>query len=176
MNGFTYPEVGATHGDGPLPAGYNHLRRRMRVGSGEPAFETAAAAVLEWRMHEGMHVRPKADRPRAEPGAQVTVSLGLGRFSLHAPCEVVWTVDEPRRKGFAYGTVSGHPERGEEAFLVDWDEQDAVWLTITAFSVGAAWFTRMAGPFVPVLQNTYALCCGMVLRKLVRAAGATAAR
>ena len=175
MNGFTYPEVGATQTDGPLPEGYNHLRRTMRVGSGDLAFQPAAAAVLAWRMHAGMRVRPQADRPRAEPGARVTLSLGIGRCSLHAPCEVVWAVEEPRRQGFAYGTLPGHPERGEEAFLVEWDEQDAVWLTIFAFSVGRAWFTRLAGPFVPVLQNAYALCCGVVVRRLVHAAEASAA-
>lgn len=92
-------------------------------------------------------------------------------MSLRAPCEVVWTIDEPRRRGFAYGTLPGHPERGEEAFVADWDEDDAVWLTITAFSTGARWFARLAAPLVPLFQNGYALCCGMVIRRLIRAAG-----
>ena len=95
---LTYPEVGATRGDGPLPSGYHHLHRRMRVGSGEAAFRVAADAVLSWRMHEGMHVHPQSDRPRAEPSAKVVMHLGLGPrlVVLQAPCEVVWTIDEPR--------------------------------------------------------------------------------
>ncbi|MBR7829168.1 DUF1990 domain-containing protein [Actinospica sp. MGRD01-02] len=167
MNRFTYREVGATREGGALPEGYNHLRRRMRIGSGARAFELAGAAVVEWRMHSGMHVRPRADRPRAEPGTRVTLFLGIGRLSLTAPCEVVWTVDEPRRRGFAYGTLPGHPECGEESFVVDWAEDDSVWLSITAFSVGGRWFTRAAGPLVVVFQNAYALACGAVLRRLV---------
>ena len=170
MNGFTYSEVGATKAGGLTPEGYNRLWRKMRVGTGRAAFEEASAAVLDWRMHKGMHVRPRADRPRAEPGARVTLSLGVGRFSLQAPCEVVWAADEPRLKGFAYGTLAGHPERGEEAFFVEWAEDDGVWLTITAFSVGVTWYTRIAGPMVPVLQNVYALCCGAVIRRIVRTA------
>jgi uncharacterized protein (UPF0548 family) len=153
-----------------LPGGYNHLHRRMRIGSGGQAFELAGAAVLEWRMHAGMHVRPRADWPRAEPGARVTLFLGVGRLSLTAPCEVVWMVDEPRRKGFAYGTLPGHPECGEESFIVDWTKDDFVWLTITAFSTGGRWFTRAAGPLVVPLQNAYALGCGAVLRRLIRLA------
>ena len=170
MGEFTYPEVGATRGDGPLPSGYNHLYRRMRVGAGEAAFQEAADAVLSWRMHEGMRVRPQADNPRAVPGARVWLHLALPPrlVVVRAPCEVVWAVDEPRTKGFAYGTLRGHPERGEEAFVVDWDEDDSVWLTIKAFSNGARWFTKAAGPIVPVLQNAYALCCGAVIRRLIR--------
>ena len=170
MGEFTYLEVGATRGAGPLPGGYNHLYRRMRVGAGEAAFREAADAVLGWRMHEGMRVHPQADRPRAEPGAKVWLRLALlpRLVVLHAPCEVVWAVDEPRNAGFAYGTLRGHPERGEEAFVVDWDDDDSVWLTIKAFSNGALWYTKAAGPIVPVLQNAYALCCGAVVRRLVR--------
>jgi uncharacterized protein (UPF0548 family) len=176
MSGFTYPEVGATGGGGALPAGYRHLERRMRVGTGERAFEVAAAAVVEWRLHAGMRVRPRADRARAEPGARVTVYLGPRRpawLCLEAPCEVVWAADEPTRRGFAYGTLPGHPERGEESFIVERDASDAVWLTVRAFSVGARWYTRAAGPLVPVFQHAYALGCGAVLRRLTRSAAST---
>lgn len=173
-SGLTYAEVGATRFDEALPAGYRHLEHRMRIGHGRTAFEAAGEAVVTFRMHQAMHVRPHADAPRAVPGARVTVFLGPGRLSVRAPCEVVWAVDEPRRRGFAYGTLPGHPERGEESFIVDWDEQDAVWLTIRAFSVGGRWYSRAAGPLVPLLQHSYALCCGAVVRRLLRAAAVAA--
>lgn len=176
MSGFTYEEVGATRDAGPLPDGYRHLRHRMRVGRGGAAFDCAAAAVLEWRMHAGMHVRPQADCSRAEPGATVTIFLGFGRWSLSAPCEIVWVVDEPRRKGFAYGTLQGHPERGEESFVVERDERDVVWLTITGFSRAGKWYTKVAGPLAVLLQHVYALCCGAVVRGMVRSTVASATR
>ena len=197
MSGFTYPEVGTTRDGGPLPSGYRYLEHRMRVGTGQRAFAAVGDAVLDWRLHAGMHVRPRADRARAEPGARVTVRLGLTRpgwLGISAPCEVVWAVDEPRRRGFAYGTLPGHPECGEEVFLVEWDGPDAtpggesggsgpgdgdpegrgaVWLTVRAFSVGAKRYTRAAGPLVPLLQHSYALTCGVVLRRLTRSAVST---
>jgi uncharacterized protein (UPF0548 family) len=37
---------------------------------------------------------------------------------MRAPCRVIYTITEPRRKGFAYGTLPGHPESGEEAFTI----------------------------------------------------------
>jgi uncharacterized protein (UPF0548 family) len=37
---------------------------------------------------------------------------------LQAPCRVVYVIDEPDIRGFAYGTPPGHPESGEERFAV----------------------------------------------------------
>ena len=50
------------------------------------------------------------------------------------PARVVYVIDEPDRKGFAYGTLPGHPERGEESFIVEYRDDDSVWLVIRAFS------------------------------------------
>lgn len=169
MSEFTYPEVGATHGDGPLPAGYHHLRHRMRIGKGEAAFHGAADAVLEWRMHKELRLHPQADHIRAEPEANVWLHIGTRHLVLiRVHCRIVWVVDEPRRKGFAYGTMPRHPERGEEAFVLQWEDDDSVWLTIRAFSRAAKWYTRLAGPLVPLFQHVYALCCATALRRLLR--------
>ncbi len=45
---------------------------------------------------------------------QVVVLMGerLGPVWVHAPCRVVRIVDAPSRRGFADGTLAGHPERG----------------------------------------------------------------
>ncbi|HEV3172674.1 MAG TPA: DUF1990 domain-containing protein [Actinocrinis sp.] len=164
---FTYPELAATRDPSALPPGYNHLHHRAAIGTGRRAFTVAGSAVVEWRMHEGMHVRPKADAPRAEPGVSLTLTLGAWPLSVTAPCRVVWTVDTDRAIGFAYGTLPGHPERGEEAFLVELADDGTVHFTITAFSRPGAWYTQAAGPVVPVLQRAYARACAKVLRRVV---------
>ncbi len=56
----------------------------------------------------------------------------LGPVWVHAPCRVVRVVDALGRRRFAYGTLAGHPERGEEAFVVELDDTGAVWLAVTA--------------------------------------------
>jgi uncharacterized protein (UPF0548 family) len=165
MSRFSYPEVGATRDDS-LPAGYRHLRERLPIGHGAKVFEAASEAVLSWAMHRALPVGIESGGRSAEPGVTAVVRLGLGPLSVLAPCEVVWAVHGQRLAGFAYGTLRGHPEIGEEAFLVELDDSDDVWLTVIAFSRPGAWFTRLAGPLVGPMQRVYARRCAAVLRRL----------
>ncbi|WP_324789652.1 DUF1990 domain-containing protein [Streptomyces sp. H51] len=160
---FTYDDVGATRRDGFCPPGFHHLRVRTRLGEGEEVFRRAAQAVLTWEMHRSMGVGIDAAADRAAPGVHVTVTLA---GVIKAPCRVAWTVEEPRRAGWAYGTLAGHPECGEEAFVVDRTGDGTVWLTVTAFSRPAKWYAKAGGPATRGLQHAYAHRCGKVLRKL----------
>jgi uncharacterized protein (UPF0548 family) len=165
LSPLTYPEVGATR-DGPLPAGYRHLRYRTPLGAG--VFDVAADAVLTWRMHRAAGVRVTASAPRAEVGVTLVSGLGVGPLRLNAPSEVVWVVDDGRRAGFGYGSLAGHPARGEEAFLVERGDDGQVWFSVTAFSRPAGWLMRGAGPAAVAVQHAYVRRCGAVLRRLCR--------
>jgi uncharacterized protein (UPF0548 family) len=165
---LTYREIGATR-DPDLPKGYRHLRYRKALG--RDVLAAAGEAVLTWRMHREAGVRIEATAPRAATGVEVTSRLGIGPLRLTAPCEVVWTVEDDNRIGFGYGTLPGHPARGEEAFVVERDETGEVWLTITAFSLPATWYMKAAGPLAPVLQALYARRCGQVLKRLAHQQG-----
>jgi uncharacterized protein (UPF0548 family) len=158
---FTYEDVGATR-QGRCPKGFHPMRVRTRIGEGADVFRTAAGAVLSWQMHRAVGVTIDTTAEAARPGADVTVGLGW----IKAPCRVVWTVDEDDRAGFAYGTLPGHPECGEEAFVVERAGDGTVWLTVTAFSRPAARWVRAAGPSARVLQRAYARRCGAVLRRI----------
>ena len=146
---LTYDAVGATRGE--LPTGYHHTRRRVRVGTGSDVFDHAARAVSTWKMHRGSGLAVVVDGPAA-PGETVVLGLGLG-LMLVIPCRVVYVVDEPTRRGFAYGTLPNHPEEGEEAFVVTREEDDSVWLEITAFSRPAAALVRWSGPIGRKVQS-----------------------
>lgn len=170
---LSYPEHGATR-EGRLPDGYNHLRVEVPLGHGRAVLAAAGEAVTTFRMHRASGFGIRADAERAAPGVAIEVAVGLGPLHVTAPCRVVWTVDEEDRIGFAYGTRHGHPERGEEAFVVELRADGSVWFTVTAFSRPAALLTRLGGPLVPVLQRGYARHCGRTLRRLAtgsRAAG-----
>ncbi|GAA1580723.1 DUF1990 domain-containing protein [Actinoplanes couchii] len=158
---MTYPHVGATR-TGRLPGGYRHLRHRARIGTGQEVLDRAGAAVLAFRMHRAIGAGVTADAGRAAPGVLLTVRIG----PLRAPCEVVWTLEEGDRIGFAYGTRPGHPASGEEAFVVERDEHDRVWLTVTAFSRPASTLMRVVGPFGVAFQHVFARLCGLALRRL----------
>ncbi|MFJ5547919.1 DUF1990 family protein [Streptomyces sp. NPDC093225] len=166
---LSYPERGATLRT-PLPAGYHHLRHRARVGTGRAAFEAAGTAVTTFAMHRAAGLRVRADREHAEPGVRLANALGIGPLAFAVPCEVVWAAYERDLMGFAYGTRPGHPERGEESFVVELDADGAVWFTVTAFSRPATWYTRLAGPVVPFLQMRFARLCARRLRRIAGAA------
>ena len=87
------------------------------------------------------------------PNATLILGLGIGPLRLRAPCRVVYVVEEPRRGGFAYGTLAGHPESGEEAFIVEHHRTDAVSFTVTAFSRPAMRLARVAGPLGAIVQR-----------------------
>jgi uncharacterized protein (UPF0548 family) len=163
-----YPEVGATRHE-ELPDGYRHLRHQVLIGRGRDVFEAAGAAVTTWRMHREAGVRIRAGALRAEPGTAVECAIGVGPLRIDAPCRVVWTVYEAQRIGFAYGTLAGHPECGEESFVVELLPDDSVRFTVTAFSRPGRWYTRLAGPLVPLCQRLYARHCGRTLRRLAAA-------
>ncbi|MFD0686536.1 DUF1990 family protein [Actinomadura fibrosa] len=164
---FTYAEVGATY-NADRPDGYSHLRVRTLVGQGPAVMRNATDALMEFWMHRALPVRVNASAPRAAPGVSVEIGLGIGPFRVKAPCRIDWTRDEERRAGWAYGTLPGHPEIGEEAFVVHLDDEGDVWLTVTAFSRPAGTAARLAGPLLPVAQRAYARRCGSVLRRLSR--------
>ncbi|MEV7280476.1 DUF1990 domain-containing protein [Streptomyces sp. NPDC093111] len=165
-DGPSYPEVGATR-TRPLPAGYHHLHHTVRVGHGPGAYATAGAAVTTWRMHRASGARVTSEADRAEPGVTLEVAMGLGPVRFSAPCQVIWTAYTETETGFAYGTRTGHPECGEESFVVDLREDGSVWFTVTAFSRAAAWYTRLGGPVVRALQLAYARRLGRSLTGLV---------
>ena len=81
--------------------------------------------------------------------------LRMGFWPRRIPARVVYVVDEPRRRGFAYGTLPGHPERGEESFVVERLADDSVWLVIRAFSRPSGPLVWIGYPVARLLQAVY---------------------
>jgi uncharacterized protein (UPF0548 family) len=145
---FTYTDIGAS--SGRLPDGYHHLNESARIGTGRARFEEAAQAVMRWGMLRGAGARVRPSTEVAQVGSVVVVGLG----PVQAPCRVVYVIDEENRRGFAYGTLPGHPESGEEMFAVRYDpEDDAVYAEVVAFSRHGTWWSKAAGPVTSLLQR-----------------------
>jgi uncharacterized protein (UPF0548 family) len=148
---LTYAEVAGTRGD--LPPGYRHVRRSRVVAMGEAGLTAAASILLGWEMHRRASLSLRASRATVADGAVAVLRLGWGPVAVTAPVRVVYTVDEPHRRGFAYGTLPGHPESGEEAFVVELGEDGQVRVHITAFSRPASTLARAAGPVSHRVQD-----------------------
>jgi uncharacterized protein (UPF0548 family) len=148
---FTYPEVGATAG--PVPGGYDHIGYVTQIGAGQLRFEQAADALMHWGMQRGAGLRVHASSEVVTVGAVVVVGIAF----LHAPCRVVYVIDEPNLRGFAYGTLPGHPERGEERFAVRYDPVSAaVFAEVSSFSRPATAWSKAGQPILALAQRVIA--------------------
>ncbi|MBO0837200.1 MAG: DUF1990 domain-containing protein [Actinobacteria bacterium] len=148
---LTYSEVGATAGQ--MPAQYRHLTRRVVIGRGHRVFADAGNAVTSWQVQLRAGLSVSASSPTAQPGAVAMLGLGVGQLRIGAPCRVVYAVNQPHRRGFAYGTLPGHPESGEEAFIVELHEDDTVAFTVMAFSRPSTAVATAAGPVGRLIQS-----------------------
>ncbi|MPQ98564.1 DUF1990 family protein [Modestobacter sp. I12A-02628] len=163
---LTYPEIGATQ-RAELPEGYQHIERREVVGSGREDFERAAAAVFDWQAQRGSGLRVRATGPASQVGSLVLLTIGLPRLGLDIPCRVVWVVQQPDRRGFGYGTLPGHPESGEESFVVSLEPSGEVVFTMRAFARMASRLAKLGGP---VSTHVPPLALGLYTRAIRRAA------
>lgn len=148
---LTYPAVGATRSP-ELPSGYHHVDRTLRIGHGRRTFDHVAEGLLSWQMHRYAGMRP--DLAPIAPDTPTELLLGAGPVKLGIPCRIIYVTTDPARRGFAYGTLPGHPETGEEAFHVTIDPRDEVHAHIRAFSRPANLLVRLGGP-LPGLAQRY---------------------
>lgn len=144
-----YPGVGGTE-YGNAPEGYDRVLEEARLGTGLDLYRRVADGILAWELQRRAGLRVRADSPRVVAGAHVVSGFGVGPFRLPAPCQVVWVHEPapdgvPQSAGFGYGTLPGHPARGEEAFEVDINSKGEVWLKIRAFSRPSNWFYAAGG-------------------------------
>jgi len=151
-NDLSYAEVGATRGT--LPPGYVHDHESIDIGPFDRAgFDRATAALRSWQVQRGAGIAVFPGDDVAD-GATFALlyRLPVGGY-LTAAGRVTYVIDEPgRRFGFAYGTLPGHPERGEEAFTVA-AQDDRMRFEITAFSRPRHPLARIAAPLTRILQR-----------------------
>jgi uncharacterized protein (UPF0548 family) len=140
---LTYVEVGSTR-DLVLSTGYRSFQRSSALPP-DITFESARHDLLTWNVQRraGIRVSSTSD---VEPEAVVDLRLGIGPLSVPAPCRIVYVIEEPDRCGFAYGTLPGHPDSGEEAFVLSRDAAATITFTVTAFSRPDTVLSKLAGP------------------------------
>jgi uncharacterized protein (UPF0548 family) len=153
---LSYPEVGATRDRAPV--GYNVDHNRVRLGEGPKVFERAVSAIRQWKMFAMPWLKLCWPDAPIKAGATVAVlAAHFGFWSLNA-CRIVYelgTGTNADKYGFAYGTLTGHAEVGEERFSVEFHEEDgAVWYDLYSFSRPTG-LARLAYPFSRALQRRF---------------------
>ena len=154
---FSYSAVGASATT--PPAGFVVDRTRIKLGEGEAVYESASAALRRWDHFRLGWVDVWSPETPLEAGEVVAVmGRALGLWWLNC-CRIVYVVNEtgPIRKfGFAYGTLPGHVESGEERFVIEWNQGDnSVWYDILAFSRPSQVLIRLGSPIVRRMQKRF---------------------
>lgn len=151
MTTVTYAEVGATAGE--LPAGYHHVRLTRVIGHGREVFDRASDDLFAGLVQRRAGARIRLSDVPLREGTRVRMLVSVGPLSFRIPCLVVWAERSATSAGYAYGTLPGHPERGEERFALHLAPSGEVTFTITAFSAPGRWFTLLGGPLARLVQS-----------------------
>lgn len=142
----SYDHVGSTLD----PAVACHTRT---VELGRDNFDAGVSGLKAWACHRGIGASVHPEGAPIAVGVTVLVVLRVGPVRLLVPDRIVAVVHEPDRFGFAYGTLPGHPERGEEAFLVERHADGRTTATIRVAAQGDWLIARLASPIVRRLQR-----------------------
>lgn len=157
--------------------GYDVDHNRVRIGEGRGVFGRAVEALGRWDQFPAPWTRVLAPdgtpRPAVREGAEVAVLIHAAGLWWLNGARIVYTLDEEepvRRAGFAYGTLPGHVERGEERFSVELLGDGSVWYDVLAFSRPRYWMTRLAYPLARRLQRRFVVASQAAMRQAVREA------
>ena len=153
---FSYTAVGATATTPPVGFVVDHTR--IKLGEGEAVFQSGITALRRWDHFKLGWVDAWPEAP-IQPSEIVSVmGRALGMWWLNC-CRIVYVVNEsgPIKKfGFAYGTLPGHIESGEERFVIEWNQGDnSVWYDVLAFSRPNHILIRLGYPVVRRMQKRF---------------------
>ena len=147
---FSYADVGATAG--VAPGGFHSDSFETDLGADEDdRFHAARTAVLSWAPQRGAGITVYPNDPPVADRSFVLVLPLPGVGCAVAPARVVYVLDEDNRAGFAYGTLPGHPVRGEEAFVVV-RNGGRIFFRVVAFSRPGDLLGRLGGPIARMVQ------------------------
>jgi uncharacterized protein (UPF0548 family) len=163
---ISFPFVGATAGAPPRDYIVDHTR--VLLGSGEQTLDSARRALKAWRQFDLGWVEALPRETLIREGETIAiVAHAMGLWWLNA-CRIVYVVDEPRRFGFAYATLPGHVEQGEERFLVELDSRDgSVWYDILAISRPRHPLTWLGYPIARRFQRRFARDSAAAMQRCV---------
>lgn len=163
--GLTYTFAGVTLNDHTwrtsVPAGFRPDEASVRLGLGEACWAKSSRAVMAWgvKTRSGFVVQPEGGNAAAPEGPSAGERLWLianiGPWRIREPIEITGVIDEPRRRGFAYGTLEGHPVSGEELFVVERRDDDSVWFVMRSATGPSTGTWRALFPVLLLAQAFY---------------------
>jgi uncharacterized protein (UPF0548 family) len=164
---YNYPEVGSSATAAALEsidARYDVDRHHFPLGTGRDLFRRAEASMFAWRQFEIPWLELAGATKEVISGEVVaTLTRFAGLWFLN-PCRVVYveasngSAERRDIASFAYGTLAGHVDYGEERFSVRFNpETEEVAFEILAFSRPSIPLSRLGYFWVRRVQKRFAL-------------------
>jgi uncharacterized protein (UPF0548 family) len=169
---LTYTAVGATFGKTAVPAGFAVDSTRVELGRGQSAFDRAKVGLSSWQQFNLGWLEAFPNDTPILIGETVLVIARAGGMWWTNATRIVDVVDDTSatssRFGFAYGTLPGHVESGEERFLIEWDHAtDIVWFDILAFSRPRHYLVRLNRRRARAMQKRFAADSTAAMQRFV---------
>ena len=173
---LSYNFPGLTKSPPQTLPGWKIDRERVLLGHGEDVYRRAQSAIERWAMFPSAVAsvfRPTS--PAIGQNVVVVYFTAPLQMWMVFPARVIYCRNDSEepfdRFGFAYGTLSGHPERGEERFLVEWNRRDdTVWYDLLAISRPGHWLARLGYPYTRLEQARFRKLSSQAMRAAVIAA------
>ncbi len=168
-HGLTYEHVGCTALERP-PTGWNVDHNRILLGNGDDVFVAAVNAIDRWEMFDLGWVSLYPENAASTEDTVVAALIRhLGFWSLNAS-RVVYRIEDRSRQRhyFAYGTLEGHAEMGEERFMIDFDTTTGnVYYDLLAYSRPRHFMAKLGYPFTRILQKQFAKDSLAVMKRAI---------
>jgi uncharacterized protein (UPF0548 family) len=148
----TFDHIGATRSADRVP-GFRYDSYAAPIGHGQADWDAACNGLRVWAAHAGARVSITPHNAPLVEGQTVVASTSVGPMHVLIPCRIVYVLDESNRFGFAYATLPGHPECGEEAFMLSRSDEGEMTFTVSAHSHPADLMTRLGGPISRLVQQ-----------------------
>lgn len=150
----TYDAEGQTKTNATIPK-YDNDFIKLKIGKGEADFVKAKTAIQNWQMFPKSWTRILPANAPIKKNVTIAMNAHFACLWWRNACKIVYVIDEPNQYGFAYGTLPGHIESGEELFLVSKDNIGNVYYEIKAFSKPRHWLSKIGYPLVRLLQARF---------------------
>lgn len=149
----TYQNIGATQEK--HQKGFDNDTSVVYLGKGEIVWTNAKKALIEWKQFPSPWTKIFPVLTPIKKGETVAVLFKIFNIWWINSARIVYTIDNENKFGFAYGTLPGHLEKGEECFWIEKDESGSVYYHIKAFSKPAYWFVWLAYPLARIFQRRF---------------------
>jgi uncharacterized protein (UPF0548 family) len=150
---YSYPEVNASKTE--QVEGYDNDHNKIYLGKGETIWQNAKIALKNWQQFPQDWTTTLPQKTPLKNNKTVAVFFRMFGIWWMNAARIVYTLDDAQRFGFAYGTLPGHVERGEECFWIEKEADGSIFYHIRAFSRPRFWMARLGYPIARAYQRKF---------------------